>query len=354
MLCCLSRAYLDFGGVQRDLQHLEDVREDDEHDGGVELDDDELAVEVLLVAFVVDDGVHERDDVEELADDVEVDGDVSGLVELELDDRQQRDHEVVDREEERGVPGLRQPLEEVLLVRARQVLLDLERVPAPAPVQHDHFGAVDALGLVLRHAQDRREDVPALGLHELVLRDVVLDVVQDVVLLRQRGAFRRLAEGGQQRAHRVRHLLAALVVDLFLLLQQVRVEDFVDLLEVEDFVSHAELDQAAEQRLHLVLLLFVDEFVDVLRVDVFEVRVEDTGHHRDHDDAREDAEAEEEDQQEGPLVDDAQQRVRVVVQRRQDEQRVERLRESLVVEHVVHVALFRVYLVDVCREQRPP
>ena len=349
----MSRVYFDFGGVQRDLEHLQDVREDDEDDGGVELDDDELAVEELLVAFVVDDGVHQRDDVEELADDVEVDGDVSGLVELELDDGQQRDDEVVDREEERGVPGFGHPLEEVLFVCVRQVLLDLDSIASLAPVEHDHFRAADALGLVPRHAQDGGEDVAALGLHELVFGDVVLDVLQDLVVLRQRRSLRWLAEGSEQRAHRVGHLLA-LVVDLCFLLDEVRVEDLVDLLEVEDLVPHAQLDESAEERLHLVLLLLVDQFVDVFGVDVFEVRVEDTSHHRDHDDARKDAEAEEEDQQERPLVNDAEQRVGVVVECGQDEQRVERLRESLVVEHVVHVALFRVYLVDVCREQRPP
>jgi hypothetical protein len=234
----VSRDYLDFGGLERDLDDLEDVCEDDEGDGGVESDDDELAVEELLVAFVVDDGVHERDDVEELADDVEVDGDVAGLVELELDDRQQRDDEVVDREEERGVPGFGQPLQEVLLVDVRQVLLDLDGFAALAPVEHDQFRAADALGLVLRHAQDRREDVAALGLHQLVFRDVVLDVLEDRVVLRQRRSLGGLAEGGHQRAHRVGHL-PPLVVDLALLLHEVGVEDFVDLLEVEDLVAHA-------------------------------------------------------------------------------------------------------------------
>jgi hypothetical protein len=121
----VTSGYLYLGRVQRDLQKLQDVGQHDEGDGGVQLDDDELSVEELLVALVVDDGVHESDHVEELADDVEVDGDIAGLVELQLDHRQERDDEVVDREEECRVPGLRELLEEAFLVHVCQVLLDL-------------------------------------------------------------------------------------------------------------------------------------------------------------------------------------------------------------------------------------
>jgi hypothetical protein len=116
LLAWVNRVYLDFGRVYRYIRKLQKVREHNERQGSVQFEDDEFAVEEFLVGLVVDDGVHESHDIEELADNVAVRRHFVRLVVLQLDHRQQRDDEVDNGEEQRGVPGLGHTLQEALRV----------------------------------------------------------------------------------------------------------------------------------------------------------------------------------------------------------------------------------------------
>lgn len=176
LFACLRKAYLHLGRRNRNVGELQDVRQHDQRERGVQLEEDQLPVEQLLVRLVVDDRIHESHDVQDLADQVAVRWQLLRLVVLQLDDRKQGDYEVVDGEEQSRVPRLHELLEEVLGVDHVQVLLHFQRDVFVSAVDHLHLVAVDGLCGAAGDVEEGLEDI------DLLLLDLSVPELVDQVL----------------------------------------------------------------------------------------------------------------------------------------------------------------------------